>query len=165
MSVTSHSIDLPEGYCIFPLFLVVPPYVPPMDLLLYNVISHPSNSPVRVFSLNQKPRWLQSAGVRGKVSSIKAEMVWDDMEYTGFKILLCCQIDLCLLMCSCNKCSRMWRRKTQETKELWGKALCPKLYLLLSSHSHFWEASRPLRPFPCDCVCACSLAVTSPFCA
>lgn len=71
----------------------------------------PSNRPVSVFPLDQKPRWLQPAGVRGKASSIKTGMESDDMEYTGFKISLCCktvQIDLPLFMCSSNKCSRMW---------------------------------------------------------
>lgn len=63
----------------------------------------PSNRPVRVFPLDQKPRWLQSAGVRGKASSIKTGMESDDMEYTEFKISLCCKntrIDLPSFMCA-----------------------------------------------------------------
>lgn len=80
-----------------------------MDLLQYNVISlslAPSNRPVREFPPDQKPRWLQSAGARGKASSIKAGMGSDDMEYTGFKISLCREdigIELPSLMCSSDK--------------------------------------------------------------
>lgn len=74
----------------------------------------PSNRPVRVFPLDQKPRWLQSARVRGKASSIKTGMESDYMEYTGFKISLCCKnigMDLPSFMCSSNKCSGIWGGK------------------------------------------------------
>lgn len=74
----------------------------------------PSNRPVRVFPLDQKPRWLQSAGARGKASSVKTGMESDDMEYTGFKISLCCKnigMDPPSFMCSSNKCSGIWGGK------------------------------------------------------
>lgn len=125
----------------------------------------PSNRPVRVFPLDQKPRWLQSARVRGKASSIKTGMESDYMEYTGFKISLCCKnigMDLPSFMCSSNKCSGIWGGKHVFNGDMVGHwenlffFFFPKPYLLFSCHSCFWEGSgAPVCVIVCLGLCAC----------
>lgn len=118
-----------------------------------------SNRPVRVFPLDQNPRWLQSAGVRGKASSIKTGIKSDDVEYTGFK--LCCKnlgTGLRSFVCSSNKYSRKWRGKHEEqrNKETQRESLFPpEPYLLFTCLSCFREGRRVLVPFLCLCMCAC----------
>lgn len=145
-----------------------------MDLLQDNVISlplAPSNRPVTVFPLDQKPRWLQSAGVRGKASSIKAGMESDDMKYTGFKISLCTKdvgMDL-------NSCAvqihvvgygeeSLFSTKTRVKKREAVWFFFPLSHTSCSHTSCFQERSGAQALFLCDCVSSCVPATTAVCC-
>lgn len=120
----------------------------------------PSNRPVRVFPLDQKPRWLQSAGVRGKASSTKTGMKSDDMEYTGFKISLWCKnigINLRPFMWGSNKYSRMW-------KTGWDTERTPPNHTCCSHVAVVFQRQAERRSHFCVIACLCVLPAMSARC-
>lgn len=182
-SFNSNSIDLPDGYRILLPFL----RTASLRLLLVGPVCHsygfaarqchlfslsPLKQAVTVFPLDQKPRWLQSVGVRGEASSIKAGMESDDMEYTGFKISLCSKdvgMDLTSFMCSSNTCGRIWGGKPVFNRDNGEKQrffffFFPPSHTSCSHISYFQERSGTQALFLCDCVSSCVPATTIACC-
>lgn len=178
MSVTSHGIDLPEGYSIpLPFWRQTPrdrlfASAPCMSLLWIcgNTMSSlfPSNRPVRVFPLDQKPRWLQSAGEReterGEASRIKLE--WNQMTWNipGLKSHCAAKTQTQIYICSVKLIKLEIVRKHIKNRAI-KSMFSFKPYLLSSCYCCFFfhkEAS-------CWCnfsviVCLCTLVAMSARC-